>query len=183
MTKMVDKTISLPALLVEEIERMAQTYQIAPDQLVADALAAFITRDQNSIAQGNADTASHRIVRQGEIYWAQSDDARDAASGVAHPYVVIQEDILNHSRIATVVACALTSNIRRASETPGNVLLDAGEANLPKQSVVEVSKVTTLAKARLGEYIGTLSAQRIAQILAGMRFLYASYFGRAEADG
>ena len=106
---------------------------------------------------------------------------RDFASGIAHPYVVIvviQEDLLNYSRIPTVVACALTSNVRRASETPGNVWLEAGAANLPKQSVVELSKVTTLAKAQLGEYVGTLSAQRVAQILAGMRFLQTSYFDR-----
>lgn len=182
MKKMVDRTISLPVTLVEEVERLAQAHQLAPDQLVARALEEFITRYQGSVVQRKADAAPRRVVRQGEIYWAQSDDARDFApdftSGVAHPYVVIQEDLLNHSRIATVVACALTSNVRRASETPGNILLEAGEANLPKQSVVEVSKVTTLAKAQLGEYVGTLSAQRVGQILAGMRFLQMSYFDR-----
>lgn len=52
-----------------------------------------------------------------------------------------------------------------------NVLLEAGEANLPRQSIVVVSQVSTVEKARLGEYIGSLSQQRIHQVLAGMRFL------------
>ena len=45
------------------------------------------------------------------------------------------------------------------------------EANLPKASIVVVSQVSTVEKAQLGEYIGTLSKQRIDQILAGMRFI------------
>ncbi|MEO8396295.1 MAG: type II toxin-antitoxin system PemK/MazF family toxin, partial [Chloroflexota bacterium] len=46
------------------------------------------------------------------------------------------------------------------------------------QSVVEVSKVSTVDKTQLGEYIGSLSEARIAQILAGMRFLQRSFFAR-----
>ena len=58
------------------------------------------------------------------------------------------------------------------------MLLDPGEANLPKQSVVVVSQVDSVEKSQLGEYIGTLSAQRVDQILAGMRFQQASFFMR-----
>ena len=88
-----------------------------------------------------------------------------------HPHVVIQENVLNRSRIPTVVLCALTTNMKRA-KSPGNVLLEAGEGNLPRQSIVVVSQVSTVDKTQLGEYIGSLSEQRIRQILAGMQFLY-----------
>jgi len=94
-----------------------------------------------------------------------------------HPYVVIQEDVLNQSRIHTVVVCALTSNLKQAS-APGNVLLEAGETNLPRASVVQVSKVSTVEKTQLNGYIGTLNKQRIDQILDGMRFLQSSYLSR-----
>lgn len=76
----------------------------------------------------------------------------------------------NHSRAHTVVLVALTTNRKRAN-LPGNVLLEAEEANLPRQSVVVVSQVSTVEQAQLGEYIGTLSKERVDQILAGMRFL------------
>jgi mRNA interferase MazF len=91
--------------------------------------------------------------------------------------VVVQEDVLNHSRIATVVVCALTSNLHRANE-PGNVLLDAGEGGLPRQSVVVVSQVSSVEKTRLGERIGALSEARVEQILDGLRFQQASFFRR-----
>jgi mRNA interferase MazF len=117
------------------------------------------------------------VINQGDIYWVQLETPDAIEAGIAHPYVIIQDNIFNHSRIHTVVACPLTSNIKRVN-LPGNVLLEAGEANLPKQSIVEVSKVLTVTKTQLGEYIGTLSALRIDQILAGMRFLQRSLFTR-----
>jgi mRNA interferase MazF len=117
-----------------------------------------------------------KVINQGDIFWVQLDDAPEPA--IPHPYVVVQENVFNHSRIHTVVVCALTSNLRRESETPGNVLLDVGEGNLPKQSVVEVSKVSSVQKSQLGEYIGSLSQARVEAILAGMRFLQATYFAR-----
>ncbi|SEK79134.1 mRNA interferase MazF [Stigmatella aurantiaca] len=91
--------------------------------------------------------------------------------------MVVQDDVFNHSRITTVVVCALTSNLHRATE-PGNVLLEVGEGNLPKQSVVVVSQISSVDKARLGERIGSLSSTRVDQILAGLRFQQVSFFNR-----
>jgi mRNA interferase MazF len=84
--------------------------------------------------------------------------------------VVIQNNVFNRSRINTVVVCALTSNLQRAA-APGNVLLEPGEADLPKPSVVVVSQLFTVDKSQLSEHIGTLSKKRVLQILDGMRLL------------
>lgn len=117
------------------------------------------------------------VINQGDLFWLPPDPAKGAIPGAPHPHVVVQEDVFNHSRIGTVVVCALSSNLNRASE-PGNVLLDPGEGELSKRSVVVVSQVSTVYKTRLGERIGSLSGERVAQILAGMRFLQASFFRR-----
>lgn len=112
-----------------------------------------------------------RVINQGDVFWVKPNGESD----IAHPYVVVQEDVFNHSRVQTVVVCAVTSNIQRAS-LPGNVVLEAGEANLPKASVVEVSKVSSVDKSQLGEFMGSVSVERVQQILAGMRFLQRSFF-------
>ena len=104
-------------------------------------------------------------ISKGDIFWISPDASKRVASDHTHPHVVIQEDTPN-----TLQVCALTSNLKRAKE-PGNVLLEEGEANLPRQSVVVVSLVSTVDKTQLGEYIGTLPEPRIHQVLAGMRFL------------
>ena len=120
------------------------------------------------------------VINQGDIYWIQQEESNDSELGhYPHPYVVVQENVFNHSRIHSVVVCALTSNLKQAN-APGNVLLDVSEGNLPKQSVVVVSKVSSVDKIQLGEYIGTLTKQRVHQILAGMRFLQASFFASTK---
>lgn len=115
-------------------------------------------------------------IHRGDVFWIGPDDARGPAPSYSHPHVVVQDDVFNHSRITTVVVCALTSNLHRANE-PGNVLLDVGEGNLPRQSVVVVSQISSVDKARLGERIGSLSDTRVEQILAGLRFQQVSFFG------
>lgn len=114
-------------------------------------------------------------VNRGDLFWIGPDEARGSIPGVPHPHVVVQDDVFNRSRISTVVVCALSSSVRRAQE-PGNVLLEPGEGNLPRRSVVVVSQVSCVYKARLGERIGALSSERVDEILAGMRFQQVSYF-------
>lgn len=117
------------------------------------------------------------VINQGDIYWVQLDDPSGMEAGIPHPHVVVQDNVFNHSRVHTVIVCALTSNLKRVN-LPGNILLEVGEGNLPKQSVVEVSKVWSVDKTQLGEYIGSLTDQRVQQILDGMRFLQRSFFDR-----
>lgn len=90
--------------------------------------------------------------------------------GYDRPYLIVQNNVFNSSRINTVVVCGLTSNLRRARD-PGNVPLVPGEANLPEQSVVNVSQIVTLDKEQLREKIGTLSPERVREVLRGIKLL------------
>ena len=110
------------------------------------------------------------MINQGDIFWIDLDEPSGSESGYRHPHVVVQNNVFNRSRINTVVVCALTSNLKRAA-APGNVLLGPKEANLPKQSVVNVSQIFTVDKSQLGEKIGTLSSRRVRDILDGIRLL------------
>jgi len=110
------------------------------------------------------------MVNQGDIYWVSLEEPSGPERAYPHPHVVIQDNVINRSRINTVVVCALTTNMKRA-KAPGNVLLEPGEGNLARQSVVVVSQVSTIDKAQVGEYIGSLTQPRLDQILAGMQFV------------
>jgi mRNA interferase MazF len=117
-----------------------------------------------------------RPVARGDLFWIAPDPERGSIPGHPHPHVVVQDDVFNRSRIHSVVVCALTSNLRRASE-PGNVLLDPGEGGLERRSVVVVSQISAVDRAQLGERIGALTEARVDQIVAGLRFQQASFFG------
>jgi mRNA interferase MazF len=110
------------------------------------------------------------VIQQGDIYWVDLQEPIGSEPGYRHPHVVVQNDVFNCSRIHTVVVCALTSNLQRA-EAPGNVLLKPGEANLPKQSIVNVSQIFTVDKRQLEEKIGSLSTLRVREILGGIRLV------------
>jgi mRNA interferase MazF len=110
------------------------------------------------------------VIRQGDVYWVDLGEPVGSGPGNRHPYVVVQNDVFNQSRIRTVVVCALTSNLRLAN-SPGNVLLDPAEADLPKQSVVNVTQIVTLDREQLEEKIGSLSSRRVRQILDGIKLV------------
>lgn len=112
------------------------------------------------------------VINQGDIFWIVLGTPSGSAPGFKHPHVLIQNNIFNHSRINTVVVCALTSNLKLA-KAPGNVLLSMGEANLSKDSVVNISQIITVDKSDLIEKIGSLSPTRIRQVIEGVKLLIA----------
>ncbi len=190
-------TISLQQTLFDQAEILAQQLNISQNHLFGIAIENFIENyssqtlfdkdqpdsNEQAISLGRDAKTATQIgegqmpINQGDIYWLESKVPGGSEPGYLHPHVVIQDNVFNRSRINTVVVCALTSNLKRTSE-PGNVLLEASEANLPKQSVIVVSQVSSVDKTQLGEYIGSLDERRIDQILAGMRFQQLSFFTR-----
>ena len=177
--------VSIPQALFDQAEIVAQQLNLSPNQLFEIAIEHFIRdyQSQASLDRSNQTSVerlvdSEPIINQGDVYWIRPENPDEAELGYyAHPYVVIQDNLFNYSRIHSVVVCALTTNLKQAN-APGNVLLEAGEANLPKQSAVAVSKVSAVHKSQLGDYIGSLSEARVQQIWAGMRFLHLSFWGR-----
>lgn len=110
------------------------------------------------------------VINQGDVFWVDLGESSGSEPGYRHPHVVVQNNIFNWSRLNTVVVCVLTSNLKRA-KAPGNVLLEKGEADLPVQSVVNVTQIFTVDKADLVERIGRLSRKRVRQILDGILLL------------
>ena len=110
------------------------------------------------------------MIRQGDLFWVDLGEPSGSGPGLRRPFVVVQNDLFNRSRLATVIMCALTSNLRRA-EAPGNVLLAQGEGNLSKDSVVNVTQLFTIDKGELADRIGRLGNDRVADILRGIRLV------------
>jgi mRNA interferase MazF len=109
------------------------------------------------------------VIRQGDVFWIDVGEPRGSETGFRRPYVVVQNDAFNASPLSTVVVCAITSNLRRA-KAPGNVVL-AGEAGLPRQSVVNVTQIYAIDRDYFLEPIGAVSAEKLDEILQGIWFL------------
>jgi len=164
MTSKIEVKLSIEKILLDNVKNLVEQLDLSQNELIELALRDFVA----------AQIQDERIINQGDVYWIKSDHLTGLKSDISHPQVVIQDNLLNHSRIQTVVVCALTSNLKRVN-MPGNVLLEVDEANLPRQSVVEIAKVSSIHKSQLGEYVGSLSEKRVQQILSGMKFVQKSF--------
>lgn len=110
------------------------------------------------------------MIERGEIWWASLPGPRGAEPGFRRPVLVVQNDAFNRSRIQTVLAIALTSNLRLV-EAPGNVLMPKKLSGLPRDSVANVSQLITVDRDFLTERVGKLRGQAIRTVNAGLRLV------------
>jgi len=109
-------------------------------------------------------------MERGDIWWAKLPDPVASEPGFRRPVVIVQANAFSRSRIRTVIAAVVTSNLRLA-EAPGNVLLPASESGLPKDSVVNVSQVITVDREFLSEKCGRLSSRLMRSVDEGLRLV------------
>ncbi len=111
-------------------------------------------------------------MRRGEIWWAELPEPVASEPGYRRPVLIIQSDDFNRSRIQTVVAVVLTTNLRLAA-APGNVLVTADDTSLPKDSVVNVSQIITVDKTFLTERVRQLEDRVMLLVEDGVRTVLA----------
>ncbi|MCX6056074.1 MAG: type II toxin-antitoxin system PemK/MazF family toxin [Chloroflexi bacterium] len=109
-------------------------------------------------------------IKQGDVYWVELEAPLDSEPGYRRPCIVIQNNVFNQSSIKTVVVCMLTSNLDRAN-LPGNVLLETRQGGVKKTSVVNITQIFTMDKNDLDEYIGSITQQKMKQIISGINLL------------
>jgi mRNA interferase MazF len=80
------------------------------------------------IYENKVDKTKTMNIYKGDVYWIKLNENIDEKN-IPHPHIVIQDTIINQSRIDTIVVCGITTNMRKIN-WPGNILLEIGEANL-----------------------------------------------------
>ncbi|MEA2109371.1 MAG: type II toxin-antitoxin system PemK/MazF family toxin [Pseudomonadota bacterium] len=110
------------------------------------------------------------VIKHGEIWWAKLPEPVGSVPGYKRPLLIVQANEFNKSRISTIIAVALTTNLRLA-EAPGNILLSSKQSKLPRKSVVNISQIITIDKSFLTERVHTLSSAIMATIEDGMRLV------------
>lgn len=109
-------------------------------------------------------------MQRGEVWWADLPEPRRSEPGDRRPVLVVQADSFNRSRIQTVIVAVITSNLDLA-DVPGNVLLPARSAGLPRDSVANVSQLLTLDRRFLTEHAGTLPPRLQGFVDEGLRLV------------
>ena len=108
------------------------------------------------------------MIARGSIWWADLALPAGSGPGFRRPVLIVSADTSNASRINTVIAVAITSNLS-LRDAPGNVFLPDERSGLPRDSVVDVSQILTLDKRLLDTAVGTLDADTLRQVEHGLR--------------
>jgi len=110
------------------------------------------------------------VIRKGSVYWIDFSPAKGSEHKGRRPGLVIQSDVLNDSKLNTVIVLAITPTLK-FGELPGNVLLKKGEANMPKRCVINVTQIKSVDKTSIKEKIGTLSKRKMAEVQEGLELV------------
>ena len=111
-------------------------------------------------------------MKRGEIWWASLSPPKGSGPGYRRPVLIVQADEFNRSRINTVIALAITTNLA-LSGAPGNVRLGKRASGLPKDAVVNVSQMITVDKRFLSSRVRTVSLETMGQVDEGLRLVLA----------
>ena len=111
-------------------------------------------------------------MRRGEIWWASVAQPKDPEPGYRRPVLIVQVNAFNRSNLPTVLVATVTSNLDLA-EAPGNVRLTSKQSGLPKQSVVDVSRIFTLDRRHLIERLERIPSRQMAAVEDGLRLALA----------
>jgi len=109
-------------------------------------------------------------MQRGEIWWASLPSPKGSGPGRRRPILIVQSDAFNASRIQTVIAAVITSNLDLTA-APGNLILRRKDSGLTRDSVVNVSQLITLDKAYLTERVGRLAKRHSGAIDEGLRLV------------
>lgn len=107
-------------------------------------------------------------MNRGEVWWADLAEPKGSEPGSRRPVVIVQDDLLTRSRLATVMVAPLTTNLQRAAAV-GNVLLKARDSGLSRDSVLLVCQVITIDKELLTECVGRVARRAMAHVDDGLR--------------
>lgn len=108
-------------------------------------------------------------ILRGEIRWADLSPTIGREQAGLRPVLILSHDVFNeHS--GTAITIAITSQPQRAGFP---LTLELKTGNLSKRSWAKISQVRTLSTKRLGEPVGKLSQEELAQIIEGLNEIIA----------
>lgn len=106
-------------------------------------------------------------MTRGEIWWVDFGVPFGSEVGFRRPVIVLQNDILNASKLRTVVVLPLTTNTLYA-DLPGNMILEPEKTGLKKIVVTQPHLIVHIDKLRLVEKVKKLRPEIIEEVFEGV---------------
>lgn len=106
-------------------------------------------------------------MTRGEIWWVDFGIPLGSEVGFRRPVIILQNDVLNGSKLKTVVVLPLTTNTIYA-DIPNNIFLKKEITGLSKDSVTQPHLIVHVDKRRLSEKVKKLDSIILDKVLKGI---------------
>jgi mRNA interferase MazF len=111
-------------------------------------------------------------MRRGEIWWASTGHPSGSEPGYRRPAVIISANSFNATAHKKIIVAFLTTATKRVSD-PGNVRLPARDTGLPRDSILNVTQITSIDRRTLTEPAGRVPDDLMRNVDAGLRLVLA----------
>lgn len=109
------------------------------------------------------------MIAHGDVVWVDFGSPRGSQPAKRRPAVVVQENWLLATDIATVLVVPLTSNVGLEA-FPGNVLVPVDASGLERDSVAVVSQIGPVSREFVEPYpVGHVPSYVLSRIADGIR--------------
>lgn len=103
-----------------------------------------------------------RIIRRGDIFYANLNPVIGSEQGGKRPVLIIQNNIGNRFS-PTVIVAALSAKTISKTCLPTHYILEAGQG-IDRESVILLEQIRTIDKSRLLVYFGSLDKRQMAEV-------------------
>jgi mRNA interferase MazF len=148
-----------------------QRSQIIPTQGLWTPTLKLVASKVSVVSSGNRVGGPPGVpaeIRRGEIWWANLGEPSGSEPGYRRPVIVVSSDLLNASRLRTVMVVPLTTTLWLA-DVAGHVALRMQDTGLRDDSVALTSQVVALDRGRLDTRVIRLRRALMATVDAGLR--------------
>ena len=109
-------------------------------------------------------------MKRGELYWAELAPRTGSEQQGRRPVIIISHDAFNETPgWRSVIVTPLSTSSTQTSRGPTAIGLPAAAGKLKKAGMRVCHQVTTLDRAKLSQYIGTLHKQQMSEIESGLK--------------
>jgi mRNA interferase MazF len=104
-------------------------------------------------------------LKRGEIYLVDLKPLHGYEMTKNRPAVIVSNDIINE-HASVIVVCPITDSYGK--DSPFHILINKGEANMKKDSVVHCAQIRAIDKDSIIKKLGILSKEKLEKVEKGI---------------
>ncbi len=109
-------------------------------------------------------------MTRGEVWWAILAPRSGAEQQGRRPVIIVSHNGFNQTpNWRSIIVVPVSTSVAQARRGATAIALPQGAGGLPQESTALCHQVTTLDRAKLTAHVGTLTAEQLAQVDAGLR--------------